>query len=164
MTEWRIWFQAASCEEVTTDFPFRRRRLSAVDSLSKAGIGTIFVIIAIGVGGGLMLAKTALKEPAGYQAPANTESTTSARVILPTSAEAAQPSPPDAATVPKPDPQTPAQPSVKQVQAPAVEKVDTRKAQAQERDRRRRYAERKAKKMAAARAWQQHEQWTRGAL
>ncbi len=51
-----------------------------------AGIGTIFVIIAIGVGGGLMLAKTALKEPAGYQAPANTESTTSARVILPTSA------------------------------------------------------------------------------
>ena len=129
-----------------------------------AGIGTIFVIIAIGVGGGLMLAKTALKEPAGYQAPANTESTTSARVILPTSAEAAQPSPPDAAAVPKPDPQTPAQPSVKQVQAPAVEKVDTRKAQAQERDRRRRYAGRKAKKMAAARAWQQHEQWTRGAL
>jgi hypothetical protein len=126
-----------------------------------AGIGTIFVIIAIGVGGGLMLAKTALKEPAAYQAPANTESATSARGILPASAEAAQPSPPDAAAVPKP-----AQPSVKQVQAPAekqVEKVDTRKAQAQERARRR-YAERKARKIAAARARQQHEQWTRGAL
>ena len=125
-----------------------------------AGIGTIFVIIAIGVGGGLMLAKTALKEPAGYQAPANTESTASVR--LPRSAEAAQPPRPDAAAVPKPDPQTPVQPSIKQVQAPTgkqVGQVDTRKAQAQER--RRRYAERKARKIAAARAWQQHEQWTR---
>jgi len=128
-----------------------------------AGIGTIFVILAIGIGGGLMLARTALKEPVAYQAPVNTESTASVR--LPSSAEAAQPPRPDAAAVPKPDPQTPVQPSIKQVQAPTgkqVGQVDTRKAQAQERERRRRYAERKARKIAAARAaWQQQEPWTR---
>jgi type IV secretory pathway VirB10-like protein len=116
-----------------------------------AGIGTIFVILAIGIGGGLMLARTALKESAGYQAPANTESTASVRVMLPSSAQAAQPPRPDVAAVPTPDPQTPVPPSVKQVQAPTgkqVGQVDTRKAQAQERERRRRYAERKARRHA----------------
>jgi hypothetical protein len=42
-----------------------------------------------------------------------------------------------------------------------VGQVATRKAQAQERERRRRYAERKARMIAAARAWQQQEPWMR---
>src|SRR2546423_13432536 len=51
-----------------------------------AGMGTVFIILAIGFAGGLMLARSALKEPAGYQTRANTESTTPVRVILPNSA------------------------------------------------------------------------------
>ena len=35
-----------------------------------AGIGTTFVVLAFGFGGGLMMAKSALHEPSGYQARA----------------------------------------------------------------------------------------------
>ena len=125
-----------------------------------AGVGTTFVILAVGFGGGLIMTKSALKEPAGYQARANTESIMPVRVILPASAEAAQPPPPSAAAVATPEPQPQVQPSIKEVQAPAekqVEKVDARKAEAEERGRRRRYAEHRAKKLAAARARQQLE-------
>src|SRR5215211_1646347 len=130
--------------------------------ISFAGMGTVFIILAIGFAGGLMLARSALKEPAGYQARANTESTTPVRVILPNSAEPAQHPQPEAAADTTPEPQTPVQTSVKEVQAPTekqVEKVDTRKAQAQEH--RKRYAEGKARKSAAARARQHQELWTR---
>jgi type IV secretory pathway VirB10-like protein len=129
-----------------------------------AGVGTTFVILAVGFGSGLIMARSALKEPTGYQARANTESITPVRVILPASAEAAQPPQPSAAAVATPELQPQVQPSVKEVQAPVekqVEKADTRKAEAEERDHRRRYAEHKAKKIAAARARQQQEPQTR---
>jgi hypothetical protein len=70
-----------------------------------------------------------------------------ARVILPSTADAAQPpSSQPIATAPEP-PLPPSRP-VKGAQAPVerqVEKVDTRKAEAEQRERRKRYAERKAK-------------------
>jgi type IV secretory pathway VirB10-like protein len=128
-----------------------------------AGVGTTFVILAVGFGGGLIMTKSALKESTGYQARANSESITPVRVILAASAEAAQPPLPSAAAVATPVPQPQVQPSVKEVQAPVekqVEKVDTRKAEAEERGRRRRYAEHRAKKIAAARARQQLEPQT----
>ena len=59
-----------------------------------AGVGTTFVILGVGFGGGLFLANSALKEPAGPRArPAAEPSSSSVRVILPTTAEAA-PAPP----------------------------------------------------------------------
>ena len=127
-----------------------------------AGVGTTFVILAVGFSGGSIMTKSALKEPTSFQARANTESITPVRVILPASAEAAQPLLPSAAAIATPEPQV--QRSVKEVQAPGekqVEKVDTRKAEAEERGRRRRYAEHRAKKLAAARARQQLESQTR---
>jgi outer membrane biosynthesis protein TonB len=133
-----------------------------------AGVGTTFAILAVGFGGGLIMAKSALKEPAGYRARANTEAIMPAimpvRVILPASAEAAQPPQPSAAAVAPPEPQPRVQPSVKEVQAPVekqVEKADARKAEAEDRKRHRRYAEHKARKIAAARARQQQEPQTR---
>jgi type IV secretory pathway VirB10-like protein len=125
-----------------------------------AGVGTTFAILAVGFGGGLIMAKSALKEPAGYRARANTEAIMPVRVILPASAEAAQPPQPSAAAVAPPEPQ----PSVKEVQAPVekqVEKADARRAEAEDRKRHRRYAEHKARKIAAARARQQQEAQTR---
>lgn len=113
-----------------------------------AGVLTTFVILAVGFGGGLMLARSALKEPSGYQSRASFEQATPVRVILPASAEPAQPPRTSTvAAVPVPQPQ--AQP-VKEVQAPVekqVENVDTRKAEAAE-QRRKRDAERKSKRMA----------------
>jgi outer membrane biosynthesis protein TonB len=129
-----------------------------------AGVGTTFAILAVGFGGGLIMAKSALKEPAGYRARANTEAIMPVRVILPASAEAAQPPQPSAAAVAPPEPQPRVQPSVKEVQAPVekqVEKADARKAEAEDRKRHRRYAEHKARKIAAARARQQQEAQTR---
>ena len=116
-----------------------------------AGIGTTFVVLAIGFGGGLMMTKSALKEPGGYQARA--EIPNPVRVILPTSAEAAQPPQlPASTSEPVAQPEAP-----KQVQA-IPEKPDGRKLEAEERDRKRRYAEQKAKRLAQARARQQREQ------
>jgi type IV secretory pathway VirB10-like protein len=128
-----------------------------------AGVGTAFVILAIGFGGGLILAKSALKEATGYQARANTESITPARIILPASAEAAQPPQLSFAAAAAPEPQPQVQPPVKEVQAPVekqVDKADTRKAEAEARDRRRRYAEHRARKIAVARARLQQEALT----
>ena len=121
-----------------------------------AGVLTTFVILAVGFGGGLMLARSALKEPSGYQSRASSEQASPVRVILAGSAEPAQP--PRTSTVAVPEPQPQAQP-LKEMQTPVekqVENLDTRKAEAAE-QRRKRYAERKSKKMAA-RARQQMEQ------
>jgi hypothetical protein len=120
-----------------------------------AGIGTTFVVLATGFGGGLMMANSALKEPGGYQPRAVSEPLHPVRVILPASAEAAQPpQQPLASSTPEPV----AQPEIpKQVQA-IPEKPDTRKPAAEERERKRRYAERKAKRQAEVRARQQREQ------
>jgi outer membrane biosynthesis protein TonB len=119
-----------------------------------AGIGTTFVVLAIGFGGGLMMAKSALKEPSGYQARAASEHLGPVRVILPNSAEAAQPPqlPQQVATPPEPA----LQPAPQQKQA-AAEKPEPKKPDAEEQERKRRYAERKARRQAEARARVQRE-------
>jgi outer membrane biosynthesis protein TonB len=110
-----------------------------------AGVGTTFVILGAGFGGGLFMASSALKEPT-HQARA-AEAPSPVRVILPTSGEAAQPTPPlqqVAAVEP-----APAQSPVPLKAAPPEkrgEKVDTRKAEIEVRERRKRYAERKARR------------------
>ena len=81
-----------------------------------AGVGTTFVILAIGFGGGLMLAKSALHDPSG-QTRANSEAARGMRVILPASAE---PALQVTAAVPT-EPQPQAQPA-QYVQTPVLEK------------------------------------------
>ena len=91
------------------------------------------------------MAKSGPKERTGYQDRATVGLLPPVRVILPTSAEAAQPPQPlqEVATV------TPTGP-VKEVELKKhVEKVDTKKAEAEVRERRGRYAERKIKREAA---------------
>lgn len=116
-----------------------------------AGALSTFVILALGFGGGLMLAQSALQEPSGYQTRASAGQATPVRVILPASADPAQPAQPSSA-VSTPLPQ--ALPG-KEAQAPIekqVESADTLKASAvaeQRRERRKRYAEQKSRRMAA---------------
>ena len=38
-----------------------------------AGVGTTFIILGVGFGGGLMMAKSALEEPTGYRSRASSE-------------------------------------------------------------------------------------------
>ena len=120
-----------------------------------AGIGTTFVILAIGFGGGLMLAKSALHDPSG-QTRANSEAARGMRVILPASAEPALQVTAAAPTEPQPQTQ-PAQ----NVQAPViekpVEKVEPNRAEKDMKAARQRYAERKARKIAVARLRQRIE-------
>ena len=133
-----------------------------------AGVGTTCVVLAVGFAGGFIVARPApkestLREPAGYQARANTESMTPVRVIMPASAEAAQNPQPSAVAVaaPEQEPQPQVQPAVKEVQSPIekpVEKADRSTAESEERQRRKRYAQYKAKRTAAARARQQEAQ------
>ena len=112
-----------------------------------AGVGTTFIILGAGFGGGLMMAKSALKEPTGYQTRASAEPPSPARVILPSSAEAAQPPQPSQPidTTSQPSPQLQPVKAAEPLGEKQVEKVDTRKAEAEQRQRRKRYAERKAK-------------------
>jgi outer membrane biosynthesis protein TonB len=114
-----------------------------------AGVGTTFIILGAGFGGGLMMATSALKEPTGYQNRASAEPPSPARVILPSTAEAAQPRQPSQqiATAPEP-PLPPPQPGAQATVEKQIEKVDTRKAEAEQRERRKRHAERKAKRQA----------------
>ena len=128
-----------------------------------AGVGTTFIILGAGFGGGLMMATSALKEPTEYHNRGPAEPPSPDRVILPSTAEAAQPPQPSQqiATVPEPALPPPLQP-VKGAQAPVerqVEKVDTSKPEAEQRERPKRYAERKAKRRAErAKRQQQIEQ------
>jgi outer membrane biosynthesis protein TonB len=126
-----------------------------------AGVGTTFIILGAGFGGGLMMATSALKEPTEYQNGAAKEPPSPVRVILPSTAEAAQPPQPSQQIATAPEPPLPPLQPVKGAQAPVerqVEKVD-RKAEAEQRERRQRYAERKAKRQAErARRQQQREQ------
>ena len=143
-----------------------------------AGVGTTFVILAIGFGGGLMLAKTAT-EPA---APSRSlvDRLPPARIIPPASAEAATPSQPPGDTraaadegrgtqqqmphqaVAPSEAPAPVAPVKEAQQAPEkdkqAERAERRKAEAEERVRRRKYAERKARREAARLAAQQQEQ------
>jgi type IV secretory pathway VirB10-like protein len=135
-----------------------------------AGVATTIVILAAGFGGGLLMANSALKEPTNYQArstPAGIPSPM--RVILPSMAEAAQPLLPPAqqvAAVPEPASPPPPQVSpVKDVQAPAekhIQKADIRKAEGEEKGSRKRYAERKAKRLATERDRRQQQQMVLG--
>lgn len=124
-----------------------------------AGVLTTFVILALGFGGGLMLAQSALDEPSGYQTRASSGQATAVRVILPASAEPAQ-QPQASSDVLAPQLQT--QP-VKEVQVPTEKQADNTdalkaSAAAEERsERRKRYAEKKSRRKAA-RAKQQMEQ------
>jgi type IV secretory pathway VirB10-like protein len=114
-----------------------------------AGVGTTFIILGAGFGGGLMMATSALKEPVGYQKHTSKEPTPAARVILPSTAEAAQPVQ-QTATAPEPPLPPPLEPA-KEAEPAAqkqVEKVDTRKIESVQRERRKRYAERKAGRQA----------------
>ena len=127
-------------------------------------MGTPVILLGVGFGGGLMMAKSALEEPTGHRSPAPSEPLPPVRVILPSTTEAALPpqSPKEqqiVAASPEPAPQPQPQPAKEVAQAPIeqqVDKVDTRKAKAEERARRKRVAERKAKQLAAERAKQQH--------
>jgi type IV secretory pathway VirB10-like protein len=125
-----------------------------------AGVGTTFIILGAGFGGGLMMAKSALEEPTGYRSGAPSEPLPPARVVLPSTTEAALP--PQtlkeqqiAAPSPEPAPQPQAQPAKEVVEAPG-EQLDTKKAKAEERTQRKRLAERKAKRLAKERAKHQH--------
>jgi hypothetical protein len=127
------------------------------------------LILAVGFGGGLLLAKTAA-EPA---APSRSvvDRLPPARIILPASAEAATPSvlpavqatrqpPPHQAAAASETP-APAGP-VKEAQQAAekdqqAERAERRKAEAGQRARHRKYAERKARREAARLAMQQEQ-------
>src|SRR5215207_2020157 len=119
-------------------------------SIFFAGIGTTFVIIGAGFGGGLIFANSAV-----HHVPAQTRASSRlidpVRVILPTTAEAAEAPQPRAAVsqlVPAPEIKVPEK---------QVEKVDTRKTEAEEPERKKRSDERKARKIAAGRAKRQME-------
>lgn len=122
-----------------------------------AGIGTTFVILAVGFSGGLMLAKSALHDRP-QQASARSEPVPVARVILPTSSE---PEIHVAERMASPEPKPQIQPA-QEVQAPVeqqVEKADAKKTERDMKAERRRYAERKARRIAAARAHREVARW-----
>ena len=118
------------------------------------GVGTTFVILAIGFGGGLLLAQNAVEPKPSVAARSNAGSLpTPARVILPASAEAAQPPQPPVA-VPEPAPQViPTQ----EIQ-PIEQNESAKRAESQHGERRKRVVERRAKREATRLAMQQQEQ------
>jgi hypothetical protein len=121
-----------------------------------AGVATTFVILTIGFGGGVMLAKSAVEPSAERPSSANV---LPVRVILPASAEpAAQPQPP----VRIAEPENPPRPAATQ-DAPQVIQTDQKSEGAQRRraiaeeQTRKKLAERKARREAARIAIQQQE-------
>jgi outer membrane biosynthesis protein TonB len=124
-----------------------------------AGVGTTFVILAIGFGGGLILAKTAMEPSASSRSVA--DQPPPVRVILPASAEAAMPPQPPVEPAAAPEPAPPV--AVKETQQALekekqIERAERRKAEADERARRNKYAERKARREAARLVNRQQEQ------
>jgi hypothetical protein len=128
-----------------------------------AGVGTTFIILGAGFGGGLMMATSALKEPVGYQKRTSDEPPTAARVILRSTAEAAQPPQPAQQTATAPEPPLPAPLQPAKEAEPAVQKqvdkVDTKKVESEHRERRKRYAERKARRQAERAKRQQQKEY-----
>ena len=120
-----------------------------------AGVGTTFIILGAGFGGGLLMAKSAFEEPTGYRSHAPSKPLPPARVVLPSTTEAAlPPQTPKEQVVgapPEPAPQ-PHAPIVQATIEKQAEKVDTRKAGAEERRWQRRFAERKVKRRTTERA------------
>jgi hypothetical protein len=103
-----------------------------------AGIGTTFIIMAAGFGGGLMFAKSAVND-LPLQNRVSTHQVSPVRVIPITRAEAAPALQPLAAVEPVPSPE-------RKVSERQVEKADVGKAEAEERGHKKRVAERKARK------------------
>lgn len=133
-----------------------------------AGVGTTFVILGAGFGGGLLMANSALQESPTYQARvAPSAAPLPVRVILPSTAEAAQPPQPPVQQVAAATPE-PAPPQLQPARDPQpaaerqVDKTDTKKAEAEEKERRKRYAERRAKRQAVERARRQQQQVVQG--
>ena len=120
-----------------------------------AGVGTTFIILGAGFGGGLLMANSAFEQPTGYRSHASSKPLPPARVVLPTTIEAAlPPQTPKEQVVgapPEPAPQ-PHAPIVQAAIEKQAEKVDTRKAGAEERRWQRRFAERKVKRRTTERA------------
>jgi hypothetical protein len=134
---------------------FRRPDMTSNARIFFAGVGTTFVILAVGFGGGLLLAKSALHDQPP-QMRASSEPKPGMRVVLPPSAE---PAILVAERIAGPESKPQVQP-VREVQAKVeqqVEKEDPKKAERDLKAERRRYAERKAKRIATARARQQVE-------
>jgi flagellar biosynthesis GTPase FlhF len=125
-----------------------------------AGVGTTFAILAIGFGGGLLMASSTLHEPALRKV--NSEPPPAIRVVHPASAEPAlqvTAAAPLDSTTPAPQPVT--QISSAKEQAQTIEKdgqaerAERRKAEAAKRERRKHLAEAKAKREAARAKLQQ---------
>jgi hypothetical protein len=115
-----------------------------------AGVGTTFAILAVGFGGGIMLAKSALHDQP-VQTRASAEPPAPTRVILTATAAPAVRAPDPAIPEPRSQvqPAHETQPAAAPVQA---EKTDPKKAERELRAQRKRIAERKARKIAAERA------------
>jgi len=130
-----------------------------------AGVATTILLIGVGFGGGLMMAKTTM-EPAAPSRTTAAERLPPARVIIPASVEAAPaPTPPAAPmeTAQTPTPQLQANKGPEtNISAPSerdkeAERAEKKKADAAEREHRKRVAERKARREAARLAKQQQE-------
>ena len=116
-----------------------------------AGVGTTFIILAVGFGSGVILAKTTMELP--VPSPSLAARVPPARVILPASAEAALPPQPLVQTVAAPEFPPQVTPVKLAQQVPErdkqAERAERRRAEAEERARRKKYAERKARREAA---------------
>ena len=122
-----------------------------------AGVATTFVILGVGFGGGLMMAKSALQEPTSRTRASVETERPLVRVILPASNESAQPPQPSMGAA-APSGLAQEVRSIKEVNQPVekqVETADSKRAEAEERERKRRYAERKRSVRLDARARQQ---------
>ena len=78
------WSYPYSSDETSQDFHILTFR--PVDEGT-----TSFIILGVGFGSGLMMAKSALEEPTGYRSGTSSEPLPPARVILPSTTEAALP-------------------------------------------------------------------------
>ena len=125
-----------------------------------AGVVTTFVILAIGFGGGLMLARASIEPSARSYSSA--KPLPQVRVILPASAEPALPSQTSVQTADTPPESQRAAPLKEALQASETEKLidraERRKAEADERGRRKKVAERKARREAARLVQEQDQQ------
>jgi len=118
-----------------------------------AGVGTTFVILAAGFGGGLMMAKSAVYDAPQTRAPLLPPPPV--KTILPPSAEPAPQRSAEAHPPPIPEPVAPIaqRPPESSIQSEDAKQEEARKEK-DLRAERRRVAERKAKRIAAARARQ----------
>jgi hypothetical protein len=127
------------------------RQLASNARIFFAGVSTTFAILAIGFGGGVLLAKSALHDPS-HQARASSEPPSGMRVILPMSAEPALPVSAMLTTQPQTQPEI--QPVAMTEVEKQIEKADVKKAERDAKVERRRQAERKARRIAAEQARQ----------